>query len=312
MRPDPESFAALRTVHEGVLTTGHLLDLGADRSWMRRQLDAGRWQRLHRGVYYLHSGPVPWRARAIGAVQYAGPGSALSHRAAGHALGFVARAPRVIEVSVPAERRVMPSDGLRIHLRRTMPAATGWLPTVVRPETIVDLVDAAAVVDDAVGLLCAGLADGTDPRRVLAAANGRARLRRRALLLQLLAEVAAGIESPLERRYHHDVERRHGLPRARLQVRDVVGGRWIRADCVYEGRGVRVELDGALAHPGGRTDGDTWRDNAALIERGELTLRYRWRHVAATPCATAAQVARALSIQGWTAHPHPCGPGCTV
>jgi len=81
---------------------------------------------------------------------------------------------------------------------------------------------------------------------------------------------------------------------------------------VYRGLGVRIELDGALAHPDGRTDGDTWRDNAVLIARGEITLRYRWRHVAVTPCVTAVQVSGALRLGGWTGRPHPCGPECAL
>lgn len=117
----------------------------------------------------------------------------------------------------------------------------------------------------------------------------------RALLLDLLAEAEDGVESPLERRYQRDVERRHHLPRAQPQVRERLTNGWIRADAVYLGLGVRTELDGALAHPFGRTDADTWRDNAVLIERGDITLRYRWAHVAARPCAVAAQVQAALT-----------------
>lgn len=134
----------------------------------------------------------------------------------------------------------------------------------------------------------------------------------RALLLELLGEAEPGIESPLEHRYARDVERRHGLPRARAQVRDRVGGRWIRADRVYEGLGVRVELDGRLAHPTGRTDDDTWRDNSVVIERSEVTLRYRWRHVAVEPCATAGQVASALRARGWTGGATRCSPTCAL
>lgn len=86
----------------------------------------------------------------------------------------------------------------------------------------------------------------------------------------------------------------------------------MRADCVYRGRGVRVELDGGLGHPGGRTDKDTWRDNAVGMEHLELTLRYRWAHVAGRPCDTAAQVATALRSRGWAGTPTPCGPNCPV
>lgn len=312
MRLDGTDIAAVARVREGVLSTALLTELGADSSWIHRQVVEGRWQRLHQGVLYVHSGPIPWRARALGAVVYAGRGAALSHQAAGHVLGLLPHQPDVITVSIPASRHVRPTPGVHVRRRRTMPQARGFLPVVVVEETTLDLVEVARSTDDAVALVCTAVRGGTSVPALAAAARRRTRLRRRSLLDDLLADVAAGIESPLERRYHHDVERRHGLPRARLQRVERVAEGWIRADCVYEGFGVRVELDGRLGHPGGRTDTDTWRDNAVLLERSDRTLRYRWRHVAATPCATAAQVATALRSGGWLGAVHPCGPGCAA
>ncbi len=87
---------------------------------------------------------------------------------------------------------------------------------------------------------------------------------------------------------------------------------WLRADCRYEGLRVRVELDGQLAHPGGRTDADTLRDNIVVISTDEITLRFRWRHVAVTPCAVAEQVVLALRSRGWTGTPRPCGRTCPL
>lgn len=94
-------------------------------------------------------------------------------------------------------------------------------------------------------------------------------------------------------------------------MRHVLDGRWVRADRVFDGLGVRVELDGQLAHPHGSTDRDVWRDNAVLVERAELTLRYRWTHVTSSPCATAAQLATALHARGWRGTLRRCGPACT-
>lgn len=307
MRIPPDELAALATHQEGVVTTRHLRRLGADSNWIRRQVVAGHWQRVHRGVLYLHSGRLPWRAHALAAVLYAGEGAALSHRAAGHALGILRYAPDVIDVSVPADRRVRPSGGVRVRRRRTMPPSRGFLPAIVPEETAIDLVEAARSVDSACSVLAATLRLGTPATAIATAAAGRTRLRRRSLLTDRLADVDAGVESPLERRYHHDVERRHGLPRS-----DAVDGRWIRADCVYEGFGLRVELDGWLAHPGGRTDDDTWRDNAVLLDCGDRTLRYRWRHVAGTSCATVGQVGSALRSGGWTGRIRRCEPACTA
>lgn len=260
----------------------------------------------------IHSGPVPWRTRAWAALLSAGRGAALSHDAAAFLDGFRPTPPREIHVSIPESRRVSPNLGVVLHRRTVMPATVGRPRRVWRADTAVDLVEAALSDDDAVGHLCAAVRAGCSVGEIRDALAHRSRVRRARLFADLLAEVTEGIESPLERRYHRDVERKHGLPRARLQVRQVVDGTWIRADRLYEGLGVRIELDGALAHPGGRTDRDTWRDNAVMIEKRELTLRYRWRHVAVVTCATASQVLAALRIGGADVPGHPCSPGCPV
>lgn len=293
------------------MTTAQCLALGADRHWVRRQVTSGRWQRLHLGVLVTHSGPVLWRTRARGALLYAGRDAALSHDAAGFLHGIIVQPPRMIRVAIPAARRVASSPGLEIQRRRHLELTPGRQLIAAGP-TVLDLVAEARSEDAAVGIICAAVRARITPDLILAAMAERARIRRRALVAELLGAVAEGIESPLEMRYHRDVERRHGLPASSLQVRDVVRGRWIRADCVYAGLGVRVELDGELAHPGGTTDTDVWRDNAVIIGRSEITLRYRWVHVRSAPCATAAQVLAALRDRGWRGRPRPCGPHCEL
>lgn len=293
------------------MTTRQLEELGAHRSWVSWRVDNGLWRRLHPGVLVVHSGPPTWRTRARAALLHAGTGAALSHHAAAYVHGF-GTAPRLIEVSIPHDRRVRPSRGIRIVRRRHMPPAFGRLRTVAREETVLDLLPTARSDDEAVGLLCTATRARVHPDAVLDALAVRGRVPRRSLVVDLLAAVEEGVESALELRYHRDVERRHRLPPSVLQARHTVGGRWIRADALYEEYGVRSELDGELAHPGGRTDSDVWRDNAVVIARGEITLRYRWRHVAGIPCATAIQVGQALAQGGWTDEPAPCCRDCAV
>ncbi len=295
----------------GVLPTAQLLHHGALRSWVAHQVRTGRWQRLHQGVVLTHSGPVGWHSRAWAAVLYAGAGAAVSHESAARLWRFTSREPRTIEVVVPAHRRVRPTRGVRIHVRQVMPEVSGGLPTVTRADTTVDLVAASATVDDAVGWLARAVRAGALAEAVAEAARRRSRFRHRGLVLDLLDDGVLTTESPMEHRYHRDVERAHGLPRGTPQARHRVGGRWIRADRWYA-FGVRVELDGQVAHPGGRTDADVWRDNAVALERTELTLRYRWRHVAVTPCTTAAQVAAALRGRGWSGVTRGCGKACPL
>lgn len=297
---------------DGCITTAQCAALGMSRKRIAWLVRSGHWVRVHRGVYVAASGQPTWRQRARAALLYAGAGAALSHEAAGHRHGIVERPPRVIEVSVPARRRVRPTRGLRIVRRVTMPPTWGRLSSVSPAHTVIDLLDRAETVDDAMGVVSRAYREGIGPQGIRAALSTRARVRQRRLVTDLLAEADAGLESPLERRYHHDVERAHGLPAAVLQARTVLDGRWTRADRLYDAFGIRVELDGNLAHPGGRTDKDVWRDNAAIVERSELTLRYRWTHVVSMPCETATQVVRALRRRGWKGTPSPCGPHCRV
>ncbi len=310
--PDPRAVRSTASRQAHTVSREQLLALGATPTWISHQVTSGRWLRLFPGVYVTHTGEPSWPTRAAGSLLYAGAGAALSHAAAAFRHGFRRTPPDLIEVSVPHRRRVVVQPGLAVNRRWSMPPAGGMPRTVLPAHTVLDLVARCTGIDDVVGCVCAAVRARVHPSEILAALHARGRATHRALLEEIVGEVADGVESPLERRFHHDVEQRHGLPRSRLQVRERVGSGWIRADALYEGLGVRAELDGALAHPGGRTDADTWRDNAVLVERGDLTLRYRWYHVAVIPCETARQVEAALRVCGWTGRAHPCSPGCAV
>lgn len=276
---------------DGVVTGTQLAGWGYPRSAVSRRVARGDWQRAFRGVVVLQSGPTSWRQRARAALLY-GRGAALSHESAAYLHGIRREPGPRLTLSVPHDRTVTPQPGLVVHRARTMPWAGGRLRSV-----------------DLVGLLCDAARAGLPPDDLLLRAQRRPRLAGRGLLVELLGHVADGVESPLEHRYRRDVERAHGLPAGVGQRWERVAGRWIRADRVYARWRVRVELDGALAHPLGATDSDVWRDNAVLLATGDTTLRYRWRHVAVTPCATAAQVATALTARGWTGAATRC-PSC--
>lgn len=305
-------IARLASAQDGVVTRAQLLALGATTDWISRRVTSNRWQRLFPGVYLTHTGQPRWASRARAALLYAGRGAALSHASAAYRHGLVDAPGPVVHVSVPHGRRLRRQRGLEIHYRRHMPPVWGRIPTVGPIDTVLDLADLRETpADDVVGLVCRAAQRNIDTEQIRIALQRRGRIRYRRLLTELLAAVSEGIESPLEYRYHR-IERSHGLPRSSLQVREVLDGLWLRADCRYRRYRLRVELDGQLAHPFGRTDADVWRDNAVGILASELTLRYRWRHVAVTPCHVARQVAVALRSRGWTGTPRPCGPDCPV
>jgi very-short-patch-repair endonuclease len=115
----------------------------------------------------------------------------------------------------------------------------------------------------------------------------------------------------LEYRYVRDVERAHGLPRSRHQVRVVIDGKTVYRDAYYEEYQVAVELDGRLAHPDDERWRDSQRDNQASA-RGVETCRYGWRDVYAHPCETALLQAQILLRRGWRGTPRPCSARCPV
>lgn len=297
---------------DAVATTAQLASWGFSQALTSRRVRAGEWQRVFHGVIALQSGPTSWRQRARAGLLYAGPGAALSHQSAAYVREILPSPGREIHVTVPHSRTVHRQRGLVVHRRRHMPWAGGRLPAFDAEEAVVCLVGHAATDDELVGLVCDAVRAGARADVLLRRAGERRRLRHRRLLCDVLGAVREGVESPLELRYRRDVELAHGLPRATAQQRERVGGRWIRSDRVYVGLGVRVELDGQLAHPFGATDDDVWRDNAVLLASGDVTLRYRWRHVAVTPCDTAVQVAAALRARGPLVAPHACGPSCPM
>jgi len=306
--------AAIRLAakQDDVVTTAQCRDVGMSESAVRWMVSSDRWRRAFRGVMITHTGPVPWRTRARAALLYAGEGAALSHASAAYVHDMTDRTPRVLDVTIPRSRYVRPQPGVRFHRPIVMPAAAGRLRTVLPEHTALDLVAVAASEDAALGALCDALRVRASRAGILSALDDRPGFRRTALVHELLDHVRQGVESTLEHRYRRDVEGAHGLPHAVRQRWTELDDGWIRTDCLYEEFGVRIELDGQLAHPGRATDADLWRDNAVLLAVGDITLRYRWRHAVVHACRTAGQVGLALRARGWAGEPTLCGPGCEL
>ena len=178
-------------------------------------------------------------------------------------------------------------------------------------ETVIDLWQTALTLDDAVGWVTSAVGRRlTTQDKLREAMEGRARLRWRTEIAELLSPDAAGIHSVLEYRYVRGVERPHGLAGAKRQARARRNGRNEYRDQLYEDYGMAVELDGRLAHPGDTRWDDIRRDNAAAA-MGVTTLRYSWRDVTATPCRVAAEIAEVLAARGYT-RARRCSASCPV
>ena len=254
-------------------------------------------------------------AQLWAAVLYAGKGAQLSHETAAEVNGLTERQSALINVSIPADRRVSPPNGVKVHLSAYLDLKArfprGVVPHTLVEETVIDLVDAAKSFDEACGWVTAAFGrrlTGEGPLRTTL--DARRKLRWRGQLDEMIIAAAGGAHSLLEFRYDRDVERAHGLPRASQQVPFTKpdGGRGFRDRC-YEKFGLVVELDGKQAHPAERRGQDRSRDNDATAGGGS-TLRYDWDDVTRHGCRTAAQVARSLASRGWTGQPKQCSPAC--
>lgn len=311
----PPSLRQIIAEQDGVVSRQQVLRAGVSRNTITSKVRHELWQQIHLGVYGTFTGEVTWKARLWAAVLYAGPGALLSHETAAEVLGLTDRRCPVIQVTIPASRRVRAPQGIAIHCSsfdypRWRPLR-GVPPHTFYAETIIDLVAAADNLDDVIAWVSRGIARNlVSGVELKAAAAARLRFRWREQIHEVIESVAGGSHFPLEFRYDRDVGRAHGLPPATRQAKFVKpdGTRGFRDRC-YEKYGLIVELDGKAFHPADQRGKDQARDNEA-VAAGGATLRYGWAEVARTPCETAGQVYRALRRRGYSGTIRACSASC--
>ena len=300
---------------QGAATRAQAFEHGYSPDAVRARLASGRWQRVHPGVYVVHSGPIGWLERAWAAVLAVGPDGVLSLRSAGYLDGLVDDAPEPIDVCVPRDGWRTPRlTGVRLHCSSRLPGSRhpSRTPPRTRIEhTVLDLAAVSRSADDAAGWVVRGCQRRlTTVGRLRLTLDQRSRTRWRRVVTAMLADVDVGAQSPLEVEHLRRVERAHGLPTGHRQAR-IVGrsGTWI--DVAYVAFALLVELDGRLGHVDDGQVRDRRRDNRGVVD-GFATLRYGWQEVFGDPCGVAGEQARVLRRRGWRGQPRRCGPGCSV
>jgi Transcriptional regulator, AbiEi antitoxin len=309
--------AELRELAErqsGVMAARQLTRRGISKNAINAKVRAGRWRRMHRGVYATFSGEPTRLAELWAAVLSAGPAAMLSHQTAAELARLTDKPSELVHVTIPSTRRVARTSGIVVHYSNRAREALhpAKLPPQTRiEETVLDLAGNAKTLDDACGWVTRSLQRGLTTQAGLAhCLELRQKIRWRAELAELLTLDAAGLHSVLELRYHRDVERPHGLPRGTRQARFRRGDHNEYRDVLYEAYLTAVELDGELAHIVEAWRRDARRDNAAAAD-GIFTLRYGWFDVTKSPCQVAAEVARVLTRRGF-AGARPCSPSCPI
>lgn len=304
----PAEYRALAVRQDGVVSRAQLVAAGvgdhAVRRWVRRRLVTS----VHRGVFVDHTGVLTWRQRAWAAVLLTAP-SALDGWSALRAAGVCAAGDTdaVVHVVVQEHRRLVPPPGIVVRRVRDLEPRVRWAasPPRLRTEEAVVLVAARAADDrTTVGIVTDAVqARHTTAARLRAVVDSRARLPRRALLLDVLDGLEHGAESVLEHAYLRRVEGAHGLPRG-VRQGSVVGAD--RHDVVHEAERVVIELDGRAHHSlANDRFHDLQRDISSAVA-GHVTVRLGWGQVLGAPCETARRVGELLRVRGWRGEIRPC------
>jgi hypothetical protein len=318
----PKSLDQLLALQSNVVTHSQAVERGKSRHEIATLARNGRWQLLHRGVYYALPGPVPREAQLWGAIRKIGHGAVLSHETAAEVWEITDQESDVIHVSVPRKTGpVTAATGVRVHYSARLPRAefpaaiAERMPLVTwAAETVLDLASASATAEEAVAWAIRACQRRKATPEIIAmfmSEPGHRRLRWRDDLRDALAEIRAGVESPLERRYLRDVEQAHRLPEGRRQVKTKRGSMVAFHDVRYVDYGVGVELDGVAYHPVHARHRDDVRDNTSTLE-GVRTLRYGWSKVAYHPCEVAHEVWSLLVRCGYRGDFQHCGPACAA
>ncbi|GAA4808538.1 type IV toxin-antitoxin system AbiEi family antitoxin domain-containing protein [Nocardioides caeni] len=304
----------------GVIARRQVLDCGHSPTFVARKLRRREWVAVHPGVYINHTGPLTWRQRAWAAVlvcwpaALAGWSAVRAHEGPGRHRHDDARP---IEVVVRRGHGPDRREGVEFRESRRFDETVQVHLSPPRQRydsAIVELAERASRELDAIAILADACGSRrTTAARLLRALESMSRVRRRALLVGVLTDVAEGTCSVLEHGYLTRVERPHGLPSGLRQVAGRAGGRRLFRDVVYRGAGTSweqiVELDGRLGH-------DTTRDRDRDLERdldaalgGADTVRLGFGQVFDRSCSTAAKLGRLLQQRGWQGSPVLC-PSC--
>jgi hypothetical protein len=203
---DHALLAPLLRAQHGAVSRVQALTCGLTDSGIAARLLSGRWQRAHQGVYLAFSGPVPRQARVWAALLRAGPGAVASHRTAAELEGLTGgpaygpgASSELIHVTVPANRRIKPIDGVQIHYTRQLAVKRhpSLLPPRTRTEhTVLDLIDEAVTIDEVLTWVTrACQRRHTTPALLRSALALRSNVRWAAELAAVLSDVEDGAES---------------------------------------------------------------------------------------------------------------------
>jgi hypothetical protein len=282
-------IAALAEAQYGLITRAQLLEVGVDRSAIRRRLADGRLHRVHAGVYAVGHQAPRREARWLAAVLACGPDAALSHRSAASLWRIREGEARRPDVSVPTRGGRAQPD-ITVHRVKLAPADVSAhlrIPVTTPARTLIDL--ARELEHDE---LIRAVRETQFLRLFDLAATRQALERRPCRPLRLLLDDLVVTQTELEDRLLGICDR-YGIPRPLTQ--EVVRGR--RVDFLWRDQRVVVETDGWEAHG---TPSAFQHDRAAsnsLQLEGYTVLRFTAADLRRRPRQVARQIRTALGMR---------------
>ncbi len=295
--------AAKAAAQYGLITWDQLLDAGLSPDVVRRLVAEGQLIRVARGLYRMIGVKQSWRGRMMAACLQGGDEAVVSHRSAAAVWGLEGfEAPRIVDVTVPPNRRPR-IENARLHRRSMLRRAVrDGIPLTPIPETILDL----CAVSRNTGIPLRALDDVR--RRKLV---GSAELERCAA--EHTPRKTAGIplyRALLERRLGRtppgtvfaadvlDLLVAAGLPEPEAEVWVTISGRRYRIDLAYPRPMVAIECLGKIGHLNERSfEEDPVRNNDLALD-GWLQIQVTWLRRVERPETIVDDVEGALARRG--------------
>jgi very-short-patch-repair endonuclease len=301
-----EQWDQLLAAQAGVVTLGQAAKHGWTRHAVANQIASGRWSSPHRGVVATFTGRLTYEQRVWAGLCYAGRDATVSHASALWLQDRGWARPSVVHLTVPRMRDAVRAPGLRVYRSDLSAGELRDLaePRRVRVErAVLECAGACRSITDAIAVVATAIQRRlTTADRLRVALDLRPCLRHRALLIEVLDMCGNGAHSLLEVS-HERIQRTHGLPLGRRQVRHGLAVVDVDLD------GLIVELDGRAGHLEVENWwGDMLRDDLHTVE-GRAVLRFPGFLLLTHPHLVAHVEGAALARRGWTGRIR-CPQGC--